>query len=75
MVQNYGFNPSLKQKKNQSGVTASTNFGSGVSGVETENSYPWQSKFNDYRDQNLDLDTRISPEMRVKAQIPKKGAK
>lgn len=76
MVQNYGMYPPQKQKKDQSGITASTNFGSGVSGVETENTYgPWQSKFKDYRDQNIDLDTRISPEMRVKAQIPQKGAK
>lgn len=33
------------------------------------------NKNKDFRDQNMDLDTRISPEMRVKAQHPQKGAK
>lgn len=71
MVQNFGMNPTPKPLKQTSGITASTNFGSGVSANDMDNnSGSWINKFKDFRDQNHDLDSRISPEMRVKAQIP-----
>ena len=54
----------IKSRKNSSGVTASTNFGSGVSGTENENSAGgWPSK----KINNEALDPRISPDLKVQA--------
>lgn len=60
-------NPSaeIKSRKNSSGVTASTNFGSGVSGTEPENSNSAGGWPNKKKDVNELLDPRISPELKV----------
>jgi len=69
--------PPAQGKKDSSGVTISTNFGSGVSGAETENnSLGWPPmKNNRDNKRNVDLDPRVSPEMRVKAQAANRSSK
>ena len=67
--------PAAQGRKDGSGVTISTNFGSGVSGAETENNSQGWPPMKGRENKNIDFDPRISPEMRVKAQPAPKGSK
>ena len=61
--------PRLQSRKNSSGVTASTNFGSGISGLDNENSTGWPMK----KKSNIENADRVSPELKVQAQLARSG--